>query len=98
MLKIEADSARVTVGPRASLERTAFTASMVNWLSGTAPDGWLAASAQIRHRHTAAAGRVRALPEGRAEFHFEQPQAAITPGQAAVFYDGDLVAGGGWID
>jgi tRNA-uridine 2-sulfurtransferase len=98
VLKIDADSARVTVGPRASLERTAFTASMVNWISGTAPDGWLAASAQIRHRHTAAAGRVRAMPEGRAEFHFEQPQAAITPGQAAVFYDGDLVVGGGWID
>jgi len=98
VLKIDADRSRVTVGPRASLERTALTASMVNWISGTAPDGWLAGSAQIRHRHTAAAGRVRALPDGRAEFHFEQPQAAITPGQAAVFYEGDLVVGGGWID
>jgi len=98
VLKIDADRSQVTVGPRASLERTAFTASMVNWISGAAPEGWLAASAQIRHRHTAAAGRVRALPDGRAEFDFEQPQAAVTPGQAAVFYDGDLVVGGGWID
>jgi tRNA-specific 2-thiouridylase len=98
VLKIDAGLSQVTVGPRASLDRTDFSASMVNWISGTAPDGWRRASAQIRHRHAAAPGRVRARPEGRAEFQFDQPQAAITPGQAAVFYDGDLVIGGGWIE
>jgi tRNA-specific 2-thiouridylase len=41
---------------------------------------------------------VRALPGARAELVFDTPQAAITPGQAVVFYDEDLVVGGGWID
>jgi tRNA-specific 2-thiouridylase len=41
---------------------------------------------------------VRACDDGRAEFEFDEPQPAVTPGQAAVFYDGDVVIGGGWID
>ena len=51
--------------------------------------------AQIRHRHRPASGRVRALTSGRAEFEFDEPQPAGHPGQAAVFYDGDIVIGGG---
>jgi tRNA-specific 2-thiouridylase len=86
------------VGPREALERTTFTAAGVNWIAGMAPESWLDAAAQIRHRHSAASGRLRALPAGRAEFQFDEPQTAITPGQAAVFYDGDLVLGGGWIE
>lgn len=61
-----------------------------------APDDWLTVSAQIRHRHEAALGRVRARPGRRAEMVFDAPQAAITPGQAVVFYDADFVVGGGW--
>jgi tRNA-specific 2-thiouridylase len=98
VVKIDAARAQVTVGPRTSLERVAFTTSGVNWIAGAAPEGWLQVSTQIRHRHAAAPGRVRSLPDGRAECHFDQPQAAITPGQAAVFYDGDCVIGGGWIE
>ena len=49
-------------------------------------------------RHRAAPGRVRALDDNRAEFEFTTPQPAVTPGQAVVFYDGDVVLGGGWID
>jgi tRNA-specific 2-thiouridylase len=98
VLAIDAPSARVTVGPKQALDRTSLAASGVNWASGAAPARWAPASAQIRHRHTAAAGRVRALDDGRAEFEFDQPQSAITPGQAVVFYEGEEVLGGGWID
>jgi len=98
VLRIDAESREVTVGPRESLERGTLTASGVNWMSVERPAGWIPASAQIRHRHLAAPGRVRALPAGRAEFVFDTPQAAVTPGQAVVFYDGDVVVGGGWIE
>ena len=54
--------------------------------------------AKIRYRHTAAPARVTALPDGRALVEFEEPQSAVTPGQAVVFYDGSRVLGGGWIE
>jgi tRNA-specific 2-thiouridylase len=98
VLKIDAGSRQVTVGPRTSLERHTLTASRVNWIALDAPPGWLPVAAQIRHRHRAAPGRVRALEGARAELVFDEPQAAITPGQAVVFYHGDIVVGGGWID
>jgi tRNA-specific 2-thiouridylase len=89
---------QVVVGPREALEDTTLTASGVNWISGTAPSEALRIQAQIRHRHTAAGARVHALSDNRAELEFDTPQTAITPGQAVVFYDDDLVVGGGWID
>jgi tRNA-specific 2-thiouridylase len=98
VLKIDADTRTVTVGPRAALEQRTLTASGVNWIAVDAPATWLPVAAQIRHRHRPAPGRVRALADGRAEFEFDTPQPAVTPGQAAVFYDGDIVVGGGWID
>ena len=97
VLKIDAGSGEVTVGPRSALDRTAFTVSDVNWIQPE-PSGWRPAGAQIRHRHRPAPGRVRAIDGSRAEFEFDEPQPAITPGQAAVFYDDDIVIGGGWID
>ena len=98
VLKIDAESRQVTVGPRTALEQRTLTASGVNWVSVDAPADWTAVCAQIRHRHRPAAARVRALANGRAELEFIDPQPAITPGQAVVFYDNDLVGGGGWID
>jgi tRNA-specific 2-thiouridylase len=98
VLKIDADSGTVTVGSRDALEQTRLTASAVNWISLDAPDSPVRVGAQIRHRHRPAASTVCALPSGRAEVIFDAPQAAVTPGQAVVFYDGDTVVGGGWID
>jgi tRNA-specific 2-thiouridylase len=98
VLKLDPSTATVVVGPRSALEKTTLTASGVNWVSCDAPEAWTRVEAQIRHRHAPAPGRVRALPDDRAELEFDTPQPAITPGQAVVFYDGDVVVGGGWID
>ena len=98
VLAIKPASAQVVVGSRDDLGRTSLSASGVNWISGTAPDDWLRVSAQIRHRHAAAAARIRLTADTTMELEFDTPQSAITPGQAVVFYDGDEVLGGGWID
>jgi tRNA-specific 2-thiouridylase len=97
VIAIDPHAARVTVGPRDALGRTSLTASEVNWTSGTPPSGWLDVTAQIRHRHAAARARVRATDDSRAELEFAEPQIAITPGQAVVFYRDEEVVGGGWI-
>jgi len=98
VLRIDADSGDVTVGPRSALERGALTASGVNWIACDPPGTWTAVTAQIRHHHVPATARVRALEGGRAELEFDEPQSAVTPGQAVVVYDDDVVVGGGWID
>ena len=97
VLALKPDDRQVVVGPKASLERTTLTAAGVNWIEG-APAGAVRATVQIRHRHPPAAATVRAVGDGRADVVFDAPQIAITPGQAAVFYDGDTVVGGGWIE
>jgi tRNA-specific 2-thiouridylase len=86
----------VVIGPKVSLERTELVASNVNWIR-PCPDGPIQVSVQIRHRHRAAAATVQSIGGGRVDITFVEPQLAITPGQAAVFYDGDIVVGGGWI-
>lgn len=88
---------QVVVGPRQALERTALTASGVNWIMER-PVEWQRVTAQIRHRHQPAAARVRAIDDARLEVEFDAPQVAVTPGQAVVCYDGEMVVGGGWID
>ena len=98
VLAIRPDTAEVVVGPRDALGRTTLTASQVNWVSGQAAADWLHVTAQIRHRHLAAPARVRATDPARAELEFDEPQSAITPGQAVVFYSDDMVIGGGWIE
>jgi tRNA-specific 2-thiouridylase len=98
VLRIDTGSREVTVGPRQALERTTLEASRVNWVGIEPPARWTRAQAQIRHRQPPAAACVRAIGDNRAECRFAEPQAAVTPGQAVVFYDGDLVMGGGWID
>jgi tRNA-specific 2-thiouridylase len=88
---------RVVVGPKTALERTVLTASDVNWIIEE-PRTTLPVTAQIRHRHRPAAATARVIEDGRVELTFGTPQIAVTPGQALVMYDGDVVLGGGWID
>ena len=86
------------VGPREELASRELTASDVNWISGEAPAEPRRVTARIRHRHTDAPATVTSTGAGRAHVLFDDSQIAITPGQAVVFYDGEEVLGGGWIE
>jgi tRNA-uridine 2-sulfurtransferase len=98
VVRIDAPTRTVVVGSKRDLERLVLEASKVNWVAGVEPAGPIAASVQIRYRHPAARAAIEPLGDGRARVTFETPQPAVTPGQAAVFYDGEEVLGGGWID
>ena len=95
---IDAQEGAVTVGPREALERVELTASGVNWIAGAPPAAGTRGTAQIRHRHREAAVSIAPLEGGRVRATFDEPQYAVAPGQAVVFYDGDVVLGGGWIE
>lgn len=98
VVDIDAESQAVTVGPRQALERGELTASDVNWIAGEPPAAGMRVTAQIRYRHREAPASLTPLPGARVRVTFDGPQTAIAPGQAVVFYDGESVVGGGWID
>lgn len=98
VVDIDAEQGTVTVGPREALERTSLTAAGVNWIAGIPPAPGTRATAQIRYRHREAAVSIAPLPDGRVQATFDEPQHAVAPGQAVVFYDEDVVLGGGWIE
>jgi tRNA-specific 2-thiouridylase len=97
VLRLDPAETRVVVGPREELGRRDLTASGVNWIAGAPPDAPRRVTARIRHRHADAPATVTADTSGHASLVFDDPQPAITPGQAVVFYDGEDVLGGGWI-
>ena len=88
---------RVVVGPDHDLLRSGLIASRVNWVSIEECTEPLRVQAQIRSRHQAAEATLSARDDGSVEVRFDQPQRAVTPGQAVVFYQDELVVGGGWI-
>jgi tRNA-specific 2-thiouridylase len=97
VLSIDPEKNRVVVGEDDALRTTTFEIEDVNWVSCERPSAPVRAFVKIRHKHEASAASVEALAANRARITFDSPQRAITPGQAAVFYDGDIVLGGGWI-
>ena len=97
VLALKPADRQVVVGPKAALEKMTLTASGVNWILDP-PTTPRRVTAQIRHRHQPAPAIVQTLGESGAQLTFDAPQIAVTPGQAVVFYDNDVVVGGGWID
>jgi tRNA-specific 2-thiouridylase len=95
---LDAETNSVTVGPRDALQRDTLTASGVNWTSGKTPANGTRVTAQIRYRHREAPATLTPLDAARVHVTFDEPQTAIAPGQAVVFYQDDIVVGGGWID
>jgi tRNA-specific 2-thiouridylase len=90
---------RVVVGRNDDLLRARLSAKDVNWVSIPPADAPIRAEVKIRNKHVAAAATLSPTADPhRVELHFDEPQRAVTPGQAAVFYSGDLVLGGGWIE
>jgi len=99
VIATQPESQRVVVGRNQDLLRNRLYAKDVNWISIAPIAVPTRAEVKIRNKHEAAAATLFPTPdETRVEIHFDEPQRAVTPGQAAVFYDGDLVLGGGWIE
>ncbi|MEO8361815.1 MAG: tRNA 2-thiouridine(34) synthase MnmA [Vicinamibacteria bacterium] len=99
VLNIDAGKREVTVGPESALLSSNAYVRDVNWLSIDPPTAPLRATAKIRYRAKDAPVTVTPDPiSNSATLVFDEPQRAITPGQAAVFYDGDVCLGGGWIE
>jgi tRNA-uridine 2-sulfurtransferase len=97
VLRVLPETRAVVVGDETELEGTTLVAGEVNWLSVAPPEGPLRAAVKIRYRHPEAPATIEPLPDGRVRVEFDAPQRALTPGQAAVFYEGDVCLGGGFI-
>jgi tRNA-specific 2-thiouridylase len=97
VIELDPSTNRVVVGDDSALERDAFIVDRCNWIPFDSPPETFEASVKIRYAHVGAPATVTSIPGGSAKVKLLAPQRAITPGQAAVFYQDDLVLGGGWI-
>jgi len=98
VVKIDVPRHQLVVGKRSDLYKRTFIATGVNWLAIAPPDQAVRASVRIRYRSPEAAATITPIDTNKVRIEFDDAQAAITPGQAAVFYDDDAVVGGGWIE
>ncbi len=100
VIELDRERNRVVVGPNEELFGCRCLVRDVNWIRLVREGELLEAAVKIRNKHAPAPARVEAVSSGargEARVEFLEPQRAITPGQAAVFYDGDEIVGGGWI-
>ena len=97
VVELDARANRVVVGPVEALLKSELVAEQINWVSIAPSESSFEARVQIRYRHPGAPARLTVRADGAVHVAFQTPQRAITPGQAAVFYDGNVVLGGGWI-
>ena len=85
------------VGDADDLVVDEFEIDRVNWIDSDAANKVSDVIVKIRYSHPGTGAKLMPIENGRAHFRLHEPQRAVTPGQAAVFYDGDVVLGGGWI-
>ena len=97
VVRIDAGENRVVVGHADELLSQEFNAAGVNWIAFDELKTPVRADVRVRYRHKESPATITPLGEGRVRVLFDEPQRAITPGQATVFYRGDEVVGGGWI-
>ncbi len=97
VIRLDAESNRVVVGDDSALDRAEFNVERCNWIPWDAPPASIEAIAKIRYNHPGTPATITPLANGAAHVKLHDPQRAITPGQACVFYQDDLVLGGGWI-
>jgi tRNA-uridine 2-sulfurtransferase len=98
VIRTEPKSQKVVVGAETELFGSHLVARDANWVSVAPIREPTRAQVKIRNKHVAAPAWLEPLSGGRVEVRFDEPQRAITPGQAAVFYQDELVLGGGWIE
>jgi tRNA-specific 2-thiouridylase len=99
VIATDAATQQVTVGANDALLRDSLYAKDVNWISVAGAPEPVRAQVKIRNKHAAAPATLQSTAGGtRVQVRFDEPQRAVTPGQGAVFYDGELVLGGGWIE
>src|SRR5215510_7789032 len=96
VIQIKGDSGQVVVGSNEDLYSRTLRAKRINLIAVDDVPEPMRVSVKIRHRHEPAPATLEKSGEDELLITFDQPQRAITPGQAAVFYDGDIVVGGGW--
>ena len=97
VIELDAENNRVVVGDDTALDRDEFTVQNCNWIPWENPPESIEVTAKIRYNHPGTPATVTPLEQGRAKVKLHTPQRAVTPGQASVFYQDDLVVGGGWI-
>src|SRR5882724_8388348 len=97
VIELDVENNRVVVGDDTALDRDEFMVDRCNWIPFDQPPDTLTATAKIRYNHPGTTATVTPTGNGSVKVKLHTPQRAITPGQAAVFYQDDLVVGGGWI-
>lgn len=97
VVQIERAKNQIIVGEADELESIEFTVRDANWVAFPEPLESVRAHVKVRYRHEPAPATIYVLPGNGARVVFDEPQRAITPGQATIFYNGDEVVGGGWI-
>ena len=98
MVGIDREKNQIIVGEESEVYGDSFSVDSVNWINGLPPTtSSISAQVKIRYNHPGAEASLSIIGDSEVLVNFHHPQKAITPGQAAVFYDGETVLGGGWI-